>query len=75
MTIPLFRGAGCVKAEPKPSASLSASRQIPVQLTHSLSGYTSGEAQIAHLVMSLGNNLVTVDPHIAIPRQYVHVRL
>ena len=40
-----------------------------------LSGYTPGEAQIIHLVMSLGNNLIAVDPHIAIPRQYVHVRL
>src|SRR2546422_4009157 len=66
---PSFARPGAPKAK-LTRLSLSANRQIPVRLTYFLSGTTSGEAQMLHLVMPLGNNLIAVDPHVAIPRQH-----
>ena len=35
---------------------------------------TSGEAQMVHLVVTPGNNLIAVNPYVAIPGQNIHMR-
>lgn len=34
----------------------------------------SGKSQVIELIAALANHLVVVDPHIALARQYIHVR-
>jgi hypothetical protein len=34
----------------------------------------SGQAQMVHLVVTLGNNLIAVNPYVAIPGQNIHMR-
>lgn len=35
---------------------------------------TSGQAQMVHLVVTPGNNLIAVNPYVAIPGQNIHMR-